>query len=201
MTKPQRAFSIAAVLLAATLSTAQTTYFPNHAFDSDARLNKFENDWYSGQLRALHEPSLLSQSKNASVHSYRFLWLRTFHHPVAVRIEVKPDGTAILTTKIASGAGGYAPGHLVANTSKPLTKQQADAFLHKIDTDKFWELPPVSLREQQGDDGSQWIIEGVRGGKYHLATQWSPTQGPIHDLGTALAFELAGLQIPKAEIY
>jgi hypothetical protein len=201
MTKLHRIYLIAVVVLVTIPSTAQTAYFPTHAFDTDARLNKFVNNWYSGQLRALHEPSLLTQSKIPSTQSYRFLWLRTFHHPIAVHLEVKADGTGILTTKIASGAGGYAPGHLMTNTSKPLTKQQTESFLHKIDADKFWELPPVLSKEQQGDDGSQWIIEGVKGGKYHLVTQWSPTKGPIHALGTALAFELAGLQIPKAEVY
>ena len=200
MTRLHRGFSIATVLLAATLAAAQTPYFPSHAFDSDTRYNNFVNGWYSGQLRAMQEPSLLTRSKNPSVQSYRFLWLRSFHHPVAVRLEVKPDGTAMLTTKVASGAGGYAPGHLVTNTSKPLTKQQTDAFLHKIDTDKFWDLPSPP-KDADGNDGSEWIIEGVRGGKYHLVRQWSPRQGRVHDLGTALAFELAGLQIPKAEIY
>ena len=129
MTKLIRFCSIPLILFVALASTAQTTYFPNHAFDSDARLNKFLDDWYSQQLRALREPSLLTQSKNQADTSYRFLWLRTFHHPIAVRSDLKPDGSSILTTKIASGAGGYAPGHLVTNTSKPLTKQQTDAFL------------------------------------------------------------------------
>lgn len=201
MTKFQHGFWIVVVLLAATLSIAQTPYFPSHAFDSDTRLSKLVNDWYSGQLRALDEPSLFTQSKNSSEQSYRFLWLRTFHHSVAIRIEIKQDGTAMLTTKMSSGAGGYAPGHLVTNASKLLTKQQADAFLHKIDTDNFWQLPPVLLRDQQGDDGSQWIIEGIKDGKYHLTTQWTPSKGPIYDLGATLAFELAGLQIPKSEIY
>jgi hypothetical protein len=201
MTKLFRLCSIAAFLLAATLSTAQTSFFPSHAFDTDTRYNHFIDDWYSHQLRALNEPSLLTQSKDPSAQSYRFLWLRTFHHPIAVRLDLKSDGTAILTTKISSGAGGYAPGHLVMNTSKPLTKQQTDIFLHKINIDKFWELPPTPLKDRQGDDGSEWVIEGIKDGKYHLATQWAPTEGPIHDLGTALAFDLAALQIPKAEIY
>jgi hypothetical protein len=200
MTNLHRGFSIAAVLLAASLSAAQTTYFPHRAFASDARYNKFVNDWFSAQLTALDEPSFLSRSKNSSEQSYRFLWLRTFHHPVAVRLELKRDGTSTLTAKIASGAGGYAPGHLVTTTSKSLTKQQTDFYVHKVNADNFWTLPAVT-KEQTGTDGSEWIIEGVNGGKYHLATAWSPTQGPIHDLGVALAFDLAELQIPKAEVY
>jgi len=200
MTKLHRIFSIAAVLLAATLSTAQTKYFPNHAFNSDAQLNKLFNDWSSRELTALHEPSLLTESASPSARSYRFLWSRTFHHPIAVRLELKPDGTSTLTTKITTGEGGYSPGHLVTNTSKSLTKQQTDSFLHKVNADNFWSLPAVT-KEQTGADGSEWIIEGVNGGKYHLATAWSPTEGPIHDLGIALAFELAGLQFPKVEIY
>jgi hypothetical protein len=59
--------------------------------------------------------------------------------PVAVRIDVNGDGTSRLTTKIASGAGGYAPGHLVQNDTSALTKEQADWFLGKIHENKFWE--------------------------------------------------------------
>ena len=45
------------------------------------------------------------------------MWLRSFHHPVAVRLDIMSDGTGKLTVKIANGAAGYKPGKLVENTS------------------------------------------------------------------------------------
>jgi hypothetical protein len=64
-----------------------------------------EQLWYSAQLRALKEPSLFQLASNALSHSYRFLWLRTFNHPIAIRVDIKPAGTGALTTKVTSGAG------------------------------------------------------------------------------------------------
>lgn len=40
--------------------------------------------WYSSQLCALNEPLIFDQ-KSGTI--YRFTWLRTFHHPVAIRIQ------------------------------------------------------------------------------------------------------------------
>lgn len=106
-----------------------------------------------GTAQALEEPSLGESSKTQKTESYRFLWLRTFHHPVAIRIDVNADGTSRLTKKISSGAGGYAPGKLIENDTMALTKEQADWFLREIEGNKFWQLP--SIQETPGGcDGS-----------------------------------------------
>lgn len=87
--------------------SAQETYFPKGVLSSDARGDLFRANWYSKHLKALEEPSLLGLAKNPSLQSYRFVWLRTFHHPVIVRLDIMADGTGDLTVKVASGAGGY----------------------------------------------------------------------------------------------
>jgi len=87
-------------------------------------------------------------SKTQKTESYRFLWLRTFHHPVAIRIDVNADGTSRLTKKISSGAGGYAPSKLIENDTMALTKEQTDWFLREIEGNKFWQLP--SIQETPG---------------------------------------------------
>jgi len=63
----------------------------------------------------------------------------------------------------------------------------------------FWGLP--CFEDHSGFDGSQWIIEGVKGGKYPIADRWTPGKGPVHDLGVILAFTLARLKIPKDQLY
>ena len=48
-------------------------------------LDSFVNQWYSKTLFKMEEPVLSSYKGDKEI--YRFTWLRTFHHPVAVRLE------------------------------------------------------------------------------------------------------------------
>jgi hypothetical protein len=187
------------ILFAGSLA-AQTHYFPAKTFGDDPQLDQFVSGWYSGQLTALKEPSLLELSKVLPTESYRFLWLRTFHHPVAIRVDVQADGSATLTTKIASGAGGYKPGNLVVNTTRALTKDETQKLIARINDSGFWQLPSYE-RNSGGTDGSEWIIEAAVHGQYHLVSEWTPRNGPIRDLGTMFLFDLAKIDIPKNEIY
>lgn len=187
------AFAIAAFSI-----QGQAQFFPKSSLD--LRGDDFKAKWYSTQLRALGEPSLLAIASNTKAESYRFLWLRTFHHPIAVRVDLQADGSWILITKVASGAGGYRPGTLTTNTSRQLTSQEVQSFRSKVENDGFWDAPnPVN--DQAGTDGSQWIIEGVKAGRYHVIDRWMPKTGPARNLGQLLAFDLARLIIPKHEIY
>ncbi len=173
-------------------------YFPESSLD--LRRGHLKNDWYSAQLSALQEPSLYQMIRAANAESYRFLWLRTFHHPVAVRIDVNPDGTGLLTAKTGSGAGGYRPGTISENHSQVLSKEQTSAFLSQVEASKFWSAPNP-INDQRGTDGSQWIIEGLKRGRYHVVDRWSPNSGVAWQLGLMMAFDLANLKIPEDEIY
>jgi hypothetical protein len=188
------------VLFISTGLPAQTRYFPEKTFAHDARMDQFVSHWYSGQLEALQEPSLFEKSKRTAETSYRFLWLRTFHHPIAIRVDMQNDGTAILTTKVASGAGGYNPGKLVTNKTRPLTKSELSTITSRIETSNFWTIPSYS-RDQGGADGSEWVIEIAEHGKYHLVSEWTPKDGTIHELGEVFLFDLAKMTDPKSEVY
>jgi len=175
-------------------------YFPKHALGSSHVEDQLKQNWYSSQLRALQEPSIFALKSMPRAECYRFLWLRTFHHPVAIRLEPKPDGTSVLTVKTADGAGGFRPGVLTENTSKILSREQTQLFLDRLKNLNFWSAPnPV--RDQGGTDGSQWIIEGVKNGRYHIADRWSPAKGAVYELGMFLVFDLAQMDIPKNDIY
>ena len=188
-----------ATAILAILVMPQDSYFPNGALSDYDRVDSFKARWYSDQLRALEEPSLLEEADTPSRQSYRFVWLRTFHHPVAVRLDIMSDGTGKLTVKIANGAGGYKPGKLIENTSPSVTQKQTDKFLEQVKDAGFWELS--SYEKTSGCDGAEWIIEGVKDGKYHVVNRWTPGKGPVRELGMTLAFELARLKIPKDELY
>jgi hypothetical protein len=155
-------------LLFAMTVLAQVKYFPTGVLSAASGFDQSLSKWYSKQLTALQEPSLWEASKTRRTQSYRFLWLRTFHNPIAIRIDINADGTSFLTTKITSGAGGYAPGKLVKNETQSLTKERTDWFIAEIEQHDFWKLPSVKLTA--GNDGAQgraflawWRADSRRG--------------------------------------
>jgi hypothetical protein len=173
--------------------TPSFNYFP------ETMVDEFHAQWYGGFLNAYDEPSLWERSKESPAQSYRFTWLRTFRHPVVIRVDVRADGICELTEKVGLGSGGYDPGMLIRNQTRPLTKEQSEWFLSLV-VNKFWNAQKEAIKPF-GNDGAQWIIEGTKNGHYQIEDRWSPEAGPIHDLGLAMAIGLADLRIPKDEIY
>ncbi len=160
-------------------------YFPAGNFDDSEQLSKNREDWYSRELRNLGEPSLLENSTNKSAQVYRFLWLRSFRHPVAIRLDILPDGMGLLTAKMASGADGHEETKLVLNDEQQLTKKQVDWFLRVVEKEGFWDLKAFD-HSVMGADGAEWIIEGAKEGRYHVVDRWSPEKGPVYSLGMAM---------------
>ena len=73
-------------------------YFPVGVFQDDASNAEFRARWYAKHLRAMGEESLLSAAANKEFLGYRFLWLRTFHHPVSMKLRIWPEGDGQLTS-------------------------------------------------------------------------------------------------------
>jgi hypothetical protein len=59
--------------------------------------------WYSQHLRAMSEPSLSCGRPKGEV--YRFLWLRTWGRPVAVRVEAAPGDLFVAAVELDGAAG------------------------------------------------------------------------------------------------
>ncbi len=181
-------------------SAAQTQYFPDRAFCGSHETGTCER-WYTKHLRVMREPSLWELSKETSKQSYRFLWLRTFHHPVSVRLEIEKDGTAQLFVKALSGQGGYDPGHTILNRNIKVPKDAVDHFLQLLQKADFWNLPTEQASNVVGVDGAQWIMEGVLGGQYHVVDRWSPDDGPFRKAALFLAIALGDLNPRYQEVY
>ena len=74
------------------------------------------------------------------------------------------------------------PGVLIENTSRTLSKGQTVAFLSQVDKLRFWSARnPV--KDRGGTDGSQWILEGVKAGRYHVVDRWMPKAGIARESG------------------
>lgn len=135
-------------------------------------LDSFENTLYSKMLFGLREPILSDYHGDKEI--YRLTWLRTFHHPVSVRLE-KQNEVIMLFSKVSNGAAGYEPGQLIFDTVLNVAKEQYKQLTRKLDEIGFWELPT----EQPNDmvkDGSNWILEVVKDNNYHMVTRWNPRE-------------------------
>lgn len=160
-------------------------------FDEDA----FRRHWYSIHLRAMAEPSL--SCGDVELETYRFLWLRTFHAPIAVRLSLTGKGARVASVEL-SGAGGYSPGTVVHRAERGLSSDEWSQVQRALQHANFWSTTP--WLPSTGYDGAQWILEGRVGSKYHVVDRWSPEAGSFRAL--ALAFlKLARVTVPKNEIY
>lgn len=129
---------------------------------------------------------------------FRFLWLRTWDHPVSIRIEKNEDGTASLTLKVATGSGGYEPGKLDVARTKQLSKDEFEAINAKFTTSGFWAM--ATTEHSNGRDGARWVVEAANSGQYHLVDRWSPKEGALRDLALHL-LRLSDYQFPMDKMY
>lgn len=167
---------------------ALSTFFPNGSFAEDGpAIEEHRQRWYSKHLAAMREPSL-SCSRPASAEAYRFVWLRSFHEPWAVRVERTPGGAHLFAVE-TSGRGGYDPGRPSDTISREIGSGGWNTVVACVQSADFWNLPLKDPR--LGLDGAAWIVEGLRAGEYRVISRWSPDTGPFYELGRCF-MRLAG---------
>jgi hypothetical protein len=173
---------------------SDTAYFPLGAFSERPQSDRFVSEWYSKHLSAMGEPSLQCASRYPV---YRFLWLRSFHHPIAVRVEKREDDMHLFAVEL-DGAGGYEPGAESRRVDRVLYIREAKAFTEAIATARVLNAPDKP--EMRGFDGAKWVVEAREGERYQIHNVWTPENGRIHELGSAF-IALTGWSIPKDELY
>jgi hypothetical protein len=153
----------------------RTPFFPPQTFDS--RDDRFVRRWYSEALTAFEEPSL-ARGDPTSTEVYRLVWLRSFEHPVAVRLEHTQSGGRMIT-KVLGGAGGYAPGKIIDQHERNLSEEEWLEVIRLVKRAGFWGLP---TRDQRlGLDGAEWILEGAAARSVHVVDRWSPEVGDYRE--------------------
>lgn len=164
-----------------------------HNFPTE--LDPLRKGWYASMMQALHENYLWKEDNKQEV--YRFIWLRTFHHPVAVRVE-HTNGSTIAVQKESSGAGGYEPGRLIVDRQTAVTNAEFSTLKTKFDTALFWR-EPFDKTSEYGCDGAVWIFEARNAKGYHVIERWAPKQGrPYHELGL-LMLKQSGFEFAENE--
>jgi len=159
----------------------QNTTCPGETETQVPALSDFEREWFSNALSAAGE---LSLSKDPNGDTVRFLWLRSFHHPVVVRVVGLSAPRPQLVAIELSGAGGYDPGKPDRRMARELTSGEAAEIKRLLQAPETFATPKNVC--EIGLDGAEWILERSDHGRYEFVHQWSPEKGPVYNVGTLL---------------
>jgi len=166
-------------------------YFPK------GKLDDFTNKWYSIQLIGLGEPVLYDTKSTDEI--YRFTWLRSFDHPIAISI-IKKGNSFLLTWKECNGSGGHEPGKIIMNKQRAITKADWDFFQYRLKQLNFWQLPTTDPTST-GADGAKWLLEGKKPNQYHVTDRWTPGVGTDYYKCCDLLLSLTDLKIKSDRKY
>jgi hypothetical protein len=171
-------------------------YWVEGSFGED---DAFVRNWFASHLRAMAESSF-SCGADPPGDTYRFLWLRTFHHPIAVRVALRGDAGSLVAVEL-DGQGGYDPGNVLRRIERRLTTGEATLLSTAIRTGRFWQIDTTHRPlGEMGLDGAEWILEGRRSDEYHVTHRWSPRYGPYREICLSI-LRLSGLRVQESEIY
>jgi hypothetical protein len=141
-------------------------YFPPRTF-ADGRVGNFQLTWYSRDMYQLGENQLWPPSAE-NENTFRFTYLGAFTGPREVTLDVLPDGSGEVKAAVVCPPSGQVKDSQLS----PVPGIRVVDFLNRLDQAHFWEMPAES--QHRGLDGAEWILEGVRGGKYHIVVRWCP---------------------------
>lgn len=155
------------------IKKGKTDFFPKEIFVMD-----FFETWYGNNLKEMKEESFLKIS-DKNKEAYRFLWLRSFHHPIFVRIERNQDKYN-LVAKEFEGKADIKPGKLLQTDEKTISKEEWCEFIELLEKSDFWNEKTDGF-DLNRLDGAQWVLEGVKDNRYHIVDRWSPKQGEFRE--------------------
>jgi hypothetical protein len=151
------------------------------------------------------EPSLIEHQDRTAIEAYRFLWLRTFDNPIAIRIEKTGSGAKVWVTQL-DGKGGYDPGSVSVKRAIEVNQARWTDITNSVALAGFWSMQTEDDRKVSSD-GAQWILEGVAGGRYHAVDRWSvksesSARGLEKYTATCVHFlEVGGFDLKKEKVY
>ncbi len=184
---------------------ADDNYFPVGVFSPHEGELNWTRKFYSSSLAAMQEPPLFPL-KDKNVEAYRFLWLRSFHPPVSLRLW-QTGNQSYMSTKQLSDVGVPIDGEaiftktLAVNETRSITQEEWAHFQELLKKAGFWSMPTAD-ENPIGLDGAGWLLEGVKQDQYHVVHRHSPEQRAYREVCIYL-LRVSGVKIDesKGELY
>jgi hypothetical protein len=154
-----------------TLPDPGVQYFPLATADASRDAELFR--WYAKALDAMGEPSLAVGAHGGEVR--RFLWLRSYHRPVAVRL-VTSDSTCRVVLTMLNGTGRTTPGTIERRDSSVTDRGRC----HEVDADlmRAGFASASAVTADRETDGAEWVFESNGRAGYRVVARWSPVLVP-----------------------
>lgn len=197
------------LFISVSLNAGEAKYFPIGKFDPIIELDEYAMEGYSKLLTSFQEPSLWELSKKSKNEIYRFMLLITNNNPVCIRVKIKESGDALVYTKVASSRVDFNTyNKIVTNEIISTSHKDVLALLTKISEANFWKVTPadypVGKIDEDGAitviaDGSSWVFEGIKNGKYHAFRASNPTTPPF-EADTIVELGKTFLSLAKVEV-
>lgn len=155
----------------------------------------FTLDWFSESLAWFKEP-ILSAGYKGKV--YRFLWLRTFDEPIAIRMQ-KIRQHVTISWKLPQFDNSLHTSQSPVEFKKILTVRQWKKFEKMLTTIDYWSMVPED-HLSTATDGATWILEAAINGKYKV-TERSGYIYPKYTKCLLYLIKLTDLNLPEDRIY
>ena len=95
------------------------------------------------------EADSLLNIKDENKEVYRFLWLRTFDHPIFVRVE-RDTYSFDLIAREFDGKGGYEPGKPSRKDEFSITQDEWCEFMRLVEKADFWKMETIRIKKSDG---------------------------------------------------
>ncbi len=182
----------------------RSEYFLPTVLHADPDVGRLRQDWYADALARLDEPSFLELSRRPG-EGYRFLWLRTWHPAVVVRLHVVGDLAVAEARRLDGRSRPQELGRLAAANRRTVSAADLAALQDALDQVGFWSLPTMDPRDPAtgdatAEEGSRWVFEGMHDGQLQVVDRFSPDDPDLVSLGM-LMLELAGVHPDPREVY
>ncbi len=136
---------------------------------------------------------IMIQERVQRAEAYRFIYLRSLHPPIIVRIELLRGSKMHLYVKvgdITERGDAWRFDYEKDRQLRDFEVKQVQKFLYGLD---LLSMEAFDLSEESGFDGSTSAFELIRNGKHHFVSKWSPSEGPLYYFGVYLLY-LAGIE-------
>ncbi len=124
---------------------------------------------YDKLLGRMNEVQLPNLAKDFNVEVYRLMILPTWGNPIVIKVQRHGDLYALSVRRL-DGQAGFDTGNLVESKEIELSADDSKTLAGLVQSLNFFQLSEDD--SVVGDDGDDWIIEGVSQGKYHVALRW-----------------------------
>lgn len=156
-------------------------------------------EWYAAVLGAMDEPSFRALAVRPG-RCYRFLWLRTWHPPMAARV-CEVAGSAVGELRVLDGRSRPGAVHRLVELRRTSLSPAAWNLLQaRVRAAGLWEGVAPDPRDPGLAEGSRWVFEGLDDGRRRVVDLYSPDDRAWQDLGLSM-MRLCGAEIPDREVY